>query len=90
MSTTDTSAKTIDLTKANGTELVEVLTPGGTVRVYIGMVNVQNNRPAVLVEVTPNSTYHQETKPGGDWETDVQENLPNMRTDVVLTKRAEK
>ena len=86
MSTADTSVQAIDLTEASGTGSVEVLTPGGIVRVYTGMVNARDGKPAVVVEIEPNTSHRPKTSGGGDWDVEVRE-LTNMRTYVTLTKR---
>jgi hypothetical protein len=75
----------IDLT-APGDSLtyVEILPPGGIVRVNTNLVNFHTGQPSVVVEVEPNSTYRPKTA-AEDWHTEVREHI-GMRTDVTLTR----
>ena len=65
-------------------DVVEILTPGGVVRVNTGLVNVHTNQPAVCVEIEPNTSSRVLTGPGGDWAVTVRDRV--TRTDVTLTR----
>lgn len=66
---------------------VEILTPGGIVRVNTNLVTARTEQPVVVVEIEPNTLFGAKTAPGGDWDTEVRQNLPGFRTDVTLTKK---
>lgn len=77
----------IDLTETDGSlHYVEVLTPGGLVRVNVGLVDTRTGRPVVVVEIEPNIPGRAKTAPGGDWATEVRDHL-GFRTDVRLVQR---
>lgn len=80
----------IDLT-APGTSLryVEILTPGGIVRVNTCLEDTRTRRPVVVVEVEPNTAYRQRTAPGGNWEASARDRELLGRVDVTLTRQAE-
>jgi len=83
----------VDLTApSTSMEYAEILTPGGVVRVNVGLVDTQTGRPVVVVEVEPqhparpNRCYSKaHAAPTGDWESDVREHV-GLRTDVTLTR----
>ena len=76
----------IDLTAPSDTlTYVEILTPGGIVRVNTNLVDFRTGQPSVVVEVEPNTTYRPKTA-AEDWYAEVREHI-GMRTDVTLTRR---
>jgi hypothetical protein len=81
--------QTVDLTAPSAQlTYVEVLTPAGIIRVNAVAVDTRTGQPAVVVEIEPNTWYQRKTAPGGEWETEVRDNL-GSRTDVTLTRRQE-
>jgi len=66
---------------------IEVLTPGGIVRITTNLVDTISGMPVVTVEVEQNILGRARTHEGGDWETEVNEHATRTRTDVRLVKR---
>jgi hypothetical protein len=85
-----TPEQVIDLTApSNSLRYVEILTPGGIVRVNVGLENVRSRRPVVVVEVEPNTLHQRKTAPGGDWAVEAEERCLGSRFDVTLTREAD-
>jgi hypothetical protein len=66
---------------------VEVLTPGGVVRISTNLVDTHSGAPVVVVEVEQNILGRARTETGGDWDVEVSEHLTGSRTDIRLVKR---
>ena len=80
----------IDLTApSDSLRYAEILTPGGMVRVSTGLVNVRDGKPAVVIEVEPNTAYRRKTAPGGNWEASVKDRELLGRVEVTLKREAE-
>jgi hypothetical protein len=76
--------RVIDMTE--GVRYVEIRTPGGTIRVYTGLVTTHQNLPAVTVEITPSTRSKPISGDGGHWEAEVRDFYLD-RTDVSLVRR---
>lgn len=85
--------KRIDLTvPSDALTWVEILTPGGIVRVNTNLVTTQTGQPTVVVEVErqvpgrPGRFYAgAHAEPSGEWGVDVVR-FGDLRIDVVLTR----
>lgn len=84
--TTPAPVQQVDLTaQHNHLTYVEILTPGGIVRVNTNLVDTRTGVPVVVVEVEPNTLYRPKTAPGGEWNVEVRDRLD--RFDVTLTRQ---
>jgi hypothetical protein len=66
----------VDLTApSDSLTYVEILTPGGIVRVNTNLADTRTGAPVVVVEVEPNTIYRPKTAPGGEWNVEVRDHL---------------
>lgn len=76
-----------DLT-AEGSRYAEVRTPAGIIRVNAGLVDGHSGKPAVTVEIEPNTSYRRVTGPGGEWGVAVTRMPPaSSWGEVTLTRQ---
>ena len=87
----------VDLTApSESLTYVEVLTPGGIVRVNTNLVDTRTGAPVVVVEIErqvpyrPNTRYQEaHVPPSGEWAVEVDEQFGGLRTDITLTREKE-